>query len=689
MFNIDGKDVSYKLKSLFRRLFSGKDPNRMQTFSRRRALSGGVALSALLLAPRRATAHAQQQPNIVWIVCHDIHASLLGCYGNALAVTPAIDQMAHGGIRFDKAYATTPVCSPSRFSMLTGISPQSWAPAENMRSVAKVASYIQALPQYMRAGGYYCTNNVFTDYNCDFDPQLIWDDCSITAHWRKRPKNTPFFSVYNYLITHESHIFETTSLVTDPQKVEVPPYLPDTPEIRDALARNIDMVNEQDKAVAYILGELEQDGLTEETIVFFLADHGGVAPRTKRYCYEGGLNVPFIVHFPQKYAHLAQRPLGQPSQDLVSLVDMAPTTLTLAGLDVPQIMQGQAIFGPASIKPRHYAFSGRNRMDECYDLMRTVTDGHYRYIRNYMPHRIYGQHNSYEWMGRAYQSWQTEWLAGRLDQTQSAFWLPKPAEELYDLRKDPHQVHNLAQNPEAQDRFRELSAVLDQHMLETHDNGFVPETTEKQGYFVSREPGVYPLDALLPLANRAIARNAENKEQFYKLLSHHNEAIRYWAAIGLLILQDSLGGGMIGQIRQCFLAETSPSVRAIQSEILLNSNQGREAAPWLAATIRNPADSTAALAALVAVTGSRRTQVLSIKPAVEEALNAKNVPTTLEGVLMLFAVKSAAGYLDTVLAGTYRPQGTIKKEDPSALFRSPAGQLLFKAMGGMPGNPRI
>lgn len=661
----------------------------MHTLSRRQALSGGAALSATLLAPHTAGAGTPSRPNIVWIVCHDIHAPLLGCYGNALAATPAIDQLAQDGIRFDKAYATTPVCSPSRFSMLTGISPQSWAPAENMRSVAKVADYIQALPQYMRAGGYYCTNNVFTDYNCDFDPQLIWNECSITAHWRKRPKNTPFFSVYNYLITHESHVFETTPLVTDPAKVEVPPYLPDTPDVRDALARNIDMVNEQDKAVAHVLGELQQDGLAENTIVFFLADHGGVAPRTKRYCYEGGLNVPFIVHFPKKYAHLAQRPLGQPSSDLISLVDMAPTTLALAGQKVPEIMQGLPIFGQLPVAPRQYVFSGRNRMDECYDLMRTVTDGHYRYIRNYMPHRIYGQHNSYEWMGRAYQSWQEEWLAGRLDQTQSAFWQSKPAEELYDLRQDPHQIRNLVQEPDLQDKCKELSAALDQHMLETHDNGFVPETVERQGYFVSREPGIYPLNDLLPLANRAITRNAQNVAQLTKELAHPNETMRYWAATGLLILQDSLSARQIGLIRKQFLAETSPSVRAVQSEILLNCRQGQEVAPWLAATIRNSDNSTAALAALVAVTGANRSQALAIKPAVGDALNDKKAPTTLEAMLMLFAVKASAGYLDTVLAGTYTPRGKAKKDDPAALFHTPAGQLLLKAMGGMPGNPQI
>ncbi|OAG75757.1 Choline-sulfatase [Acetobacter malorum] len=661
----------------------------MPVLTRRHALSGGAALSASLLAVREGHAQETARPNIVWIVCHDIHAPLLGCYGNPLAQTPAIDALAAQGIRFDKAYATTPVCSPSRFSMMTGISPQSWAPAENMRAVAKVADHIQALPQYLRKSGYYCTNNVFTDYNCDLNPHAIWDECSVTAHWRKRPANTPFFSVYNYLITHESHLFETTALKTDPAQVDIPPYLPDTPDVRDALARNIDMVNAQDKAVAHILDELKQDNLAEETIVFFFADHGGVAPRTKRYCYEGGLNVPFITYFPRKYAHLAGRKQGTPSQDLVSLVDLAPTTLALAGLDAPSIMQGQPLFGRTPTTPRQYVFSGRNRMDECYDLMRTVTDGQYRYIRNYMPHRIYGQHNSYEWMGRGYQSWQEEWQAGRLNETQAAFWRTKPAEELYDLRTDPHQIHNLAQDQAFQTTRHALSAALDQHMLTTHDNAFVPETTARQGYFVSREEGVYPLQELLPLANAAITRNPGNIGHFTAALSHPNDAIRYWATTGLLLVQTSLPPSTLSRLKEHFSTEPSSSVRALLSEILLNARQGKDAFVWLAATIRNLSDSTSALAALTTATWAPQSQTVALKPAVEDAALQPVSPTTVEAVLMLFSVRSSARYLQTVLAGTYTPRTPAKKEDPAAMLHSTGGKLLLQAMGGIPGNPQI
>jgi len=666
----------------------------MPSFSRRAALSNGIALSSLGLLPTGAGAHSSQAssqvlPNIIWIVCHDIHAPLLGCYGNEQAVTPAIDGLARRGIRFDKAYATTPVCSPSRFSLMTGIYPQSWGPAENMRSVAQVADQTHALPQYLRQSGYYCTNNVFTDYNCDFDPRAIWNECSITAHWRRRPAGKPFFCVYNYLITHESHIFETTPVETDPAKVALPPYLPDTPDMRDAFARNIDMVNRQDKAVAHILQELEQDGLTGETVIFFLADHGGVTPRTKRYCYEGGLHVPLIVAFPEKYRALAQRPLGTPSADLVSLVDLAPTTLALAGHAVPEIMQGQAFFGRSPEPARSYVFSGRNRMDECYDLMRTVTDGRYRYIRNYMPHRIYGQHNSYEWLGRGYQSWEEEWRSGRLNDVQSAFWRPKPSEELYDLAADPHQIRNLAQSGAAHVKLGELRSALDTHILKTWDNGFFPETAGHQGYFSSRKPGAYPLPALLDLTARAIARDRADIPRFTRELTHENEAMRYWAATGLLIVVDSLDSRAVDDIAARFEAEQAASVRAVLGEILLDRHLGRKVLPWLAETIRNLADSTASLASLTVATWAPRSEAIALTPAVADVTATKAQPRTPAGVLMLFSAASSATYLRAVLAGTYNPRKPPPGPDMAALLHSPAGQAMMKAMGGRLGDPQI
>ncbi|MBS1078504.1 sulfatase [Gluconobacter kondonii] len=647
------------------------------------ARAGAKTISVASEAP------ADRKPNIIWIVCHDIHAPLLGCYGNPLAVTPTIDALAREGNRFESAYATAPVCSPSRFSLVTGLYPQSCGPAENMRAVARIAGQFESLPELMRGAGYYCTNNVFTDYNCDLDPATIWDACSVTAHWRNRPAGKPFFSVYNYLITHESHLFETGTTVTDPARVHIPPYLPDTPDIRDSIARNIDMVNRQDRAVAYILGELEQDGLTQDTIVMFFADHGGVQPRTKRYCYEGGLHVPLIVRFPKKFQNFAQRAAGQVSPDLVSLVDMAPTTLSLAGAAIPAHMQGQPFLGQHVLAPREHVFSGRNRMDERLDLMRTVRSGRYRYTRNYMPHRIYGQHNAYEWKGRGYQSWEEEWLAGRLNTVQAAFWQAKPGEELYDLAADPHQISNLIDDPAHQAELQHLRGVLDAQMIAINDNAFLAEGLRHQGYQASRESGAYPLPELMALGAKVTQRSAEHLPAFRASLGNDSEAVRYWAATGILAVQTPLDARATHDVALAFGKEPSAVVRAVLGEILLNGPDAAQAIDWVAGKIAQTGDPEGALAAVLAATYGRNVRSPAVTPAVQAALTTRVSPPDVQGVLGLFAVRAAARYLSEKRAGTYTPRLKQPSDFDAAAMQSPAGKKLVAAMGGRISDPQI
>lgn len=667
-----------------------------KTVSRRRVLVATAGASAALSTgkgaralPRSVVPATDRKPNIIWIVCHDIHAPLLGCYGNSLAVTPTIDALAQEGIRFENAYATAPVCSPSRFSLVTGLYPQSCGPAENMRAVARVAGMFQSLPEQMREAGYYCTNNVFTDYNCDLDPKIIWDDCSITAHWRNRPEGKPFFAVYNYLITHESHLFETGPTLTDPQRVNIPPYLPDTPDIRDSIARNIDMVNRQDKAVAHILDELHQDGLTQDTIVIFFADHGGVQPRTKRYCYEGGLHVPLIVRFPVKFQHLAHWKAGQSSPDLVSLIDMAPTTLSLAGAAIPSHMQGQPFLGQQIALPRDYVFSGRNRMDERLDLMRTVRDRRYRYIRNYMPHRIYGQHNAYEWKGRGYQSWEEEWLAGRLNATQAAFWQAKPGEELYDIGADPDQIRNLVEEPAHQTALQQLRRTLDAQMIAIHDNAFIAEGLPQQGYQESRQPDAYPLPEIMALGTKVIQRKADNLPAFRAYLRDKNEVLRYWAAAGILAVRTPLDARTNHDVAVAFGKETCEVVRAVQGEILLNGNHAMQVLGWVAATIVETGRPDSSLAAVLAATYGKNVRSPYVKSAVQTALTERVTPPDVQGVLGLFAVRAAARYLSEKLDGTYAPRAKPPSDFDSAAMQSPAGKMLVAAMGGRIGDPQI
>jgi arylsulfatase A-like enzyme len=566
----------------------------------RRTLMGTCA--ALAIAPGlTARASTPARPNIVWIIVHDLHAPLIGCYGNALAKTPAIDSLARDGVRYTNAFTTTPVCAPSRFALLTGAYPSACAPAHQQRAAAKLPEALRPLPLHMRAAGYYSTNNVFTDYNLDGDEGAFWDDCDIKAHWRNRPPDKPFFSVYNYLITHEMHVFGDHPSVTDQAMVEVPPFLPDLREVREVLARNIDIVNQQDLAVAHLLQELEDDGLVDNTFVFFLADHGGVYPRSKRFCYEDGLRVPLLVRVPARWRHLVHSQVGQPTDELVSHVDLAPATLALAGVPIPKSMMGRPFLGARETPKREYAFSMRDRMDERYDLVHSVRDRHYHYIRNYNPQRIYGQHQAYGWQSIAYQAWERAHLAGKLNEVQGRFWRTKPVEELYDIIADPHEVKNLADDPAHRVQLERMRRALDAHILETNDNGFIPEESAGAGYDESRAPGAYPLKTVLETANLALAADPKNVPRFLTGLDHPNATVRFWNTQGL-VLARAASKKVAESLARRISLEPDYNVRCGLAEALMVAGDPDAARQTLAAILQGDAPGKAKLRALNVLT---------------------------------------------------------------------------------------
>jgi hypothetical protein len=477
--------------------------------------------------------------------------------------------MAQRGVQYQNAFTTAPVCAPSRFALVTGMYAQMCGPAHDMRANGPLPENTKPLPLHMRAAGYYCTNNVFTDYNMAADQDALWDDCDIKAHWRNRPAGKPFFSVYNYLITHESHIFGHVDPKTDPSKVMVPPFMPDNSSIRSILARNIDMVNNQDAAVGHLLSELKEDGLADDTFVFFLADHGGVHPRSKRYCYDDGLHVPMIVLVPKHFEQLARDPLGKASKRLISHVDMAPTVLTLAGVTVPSNMVGTPFIGQGTAtQPRRYAFSMRDRMDERYDLTYSVRDERFRYIRNYASQRIYAQHEAYEWQSEAYQAWERAHIANQLNEVQSRFWNPKPVEELYDMDTDPHSVRNLIDAPTHRGKVAEMRKALDEQIVLINDNGLIPEGVAFEGYDASRKAGIYPVREALRVASLGLQRNASNTPQFLAGLQHENECVRYWHAQGLLLVP-KLPSDSLTKMEQRLATEQSVVVRCALAEALI------------------------------------------------------------------------------------------------------------------------
>jgi len=450
-----------------------------------------ACLLLLLSCSRPEQKQAEAHPNILCLVCEDI-SPYLGSYGDPVALTPNLDRLAAEGIRFTHMYSVAGVCAPSRNALITGMYPSgiggNHMRTGNRREVENVPdslqvppyectppSYVRCFTEYLREAGYYCTNNAKEDYQFRA-PKSAWDESSSSAHWRNRPEGAPFFSIFNFMRSHESQIWawEQEPWIIHPDSVEVPPIYPDTPEVRRDLARMHSNNTIMDREVQEIIDQLEEDGLLEETIIIFYSDHGGPMPRGKREILETGTRVPFIVRYPDA------RGAGTVVEDLCSFVDIPASILSLAGVRIPAYMQGQAFLGEQKAKPRSYIYGARDRMDECFDCRRAVRDQRYRYIRNYRPDLGAYLDIDFRKNMRTMQSLLEARDAGNLNKEQ-LYWFreQKEQEELYDLDHDPFELQNLAEDP-AYSKVRErLSQALDDWLLEIDDKG-VKYPSEKE-----------------------------------------------------------------------------------------------------------------------------------------------------------------------------------------------------------------
>jgi arylsulfatase A-like enzyme len=455
----------------------------------------GILLGAVALAWSTGIAQAppstpRQRPNIVWISNEDM-SPRLGAYGDRLARTPVLDRLARESIRYTRAFATAPVCAPSRAAIITGMY-QTAIGAQHMRTtedrvpdlpgpyLAVPPFYVKAFPEYLRAAGYFTSNRRKTDYQFG-EPFTIWDDLSDSAHWRNRPDATqPFFSVFNLNVTHESQIFPSSParkgkpLVTDRAAIDVPPYYPDTPVVREELARMYDNIADMDRQVGEILDALAADGLAANTIVIYWSDHGDGVPRAKRSLYDSGLRVPLMIRWPASPGGAVVP--GTVNQDLVSLIDLAPTVLELAGVTIPAHVQGRALIGPRAGPAPDILFAARDRMDLEYDMMRAARDARYLYIRNFQPELPYAGHIIYRNQSAIMQEWLRLQAAGLL-RGPAALWMRtnRPAEELYDTVVDPHQVRDLSADPDHRPALERLRKAVSAWMARTGDQGLVNE----------------------------------------------------------------------------------------------------------------------------------------------------------------------------------------------------------------------
>jgi uncharacterized sulfatase len=488
------------------------------------------------------------RPNILWLSCEDISAHL-GCYGYPNATTPNLDRFTKQGVRYSHAFVTAGVCAPCRSAIITGMYQTSLG-TQHMRCNAKLPKHIKPFTHYLREAGYFCTNNSKQDYQFK-TPKGTWDVSSGKAHWKDRPAGKPFFAVFNYTGCHESGIANAAKYKSVTQGLEphdriktaesLPPYYPNTPIVRDDWARYYDVITAMDRWFAGKLKELDEAGLTEDTIVIYWSDHGVGLPRAKRWLYDSGMHVPLIVRVPEKFRKAGQTTPGTVTDQLVSLIDLGATALNLADIDVPQHMQGQPFLGDELPAPREYVFGARDRMDERYDIIRAVRGKRFKYIRNYEPFKTYYQYMNTPEKGRLMQEIRRVQADGSASPGVQRFLEPQKAiEELYDTQADPHEMHNLANSKEHQKTLAKMRQAHLDWVLDTKDLGLVPEAeiNARQAKLGSAWAIFSGKDAgtLINRVRDAASLSLQGKAglpQMKQAAKDSDSVVRYWAAVGV------------------------------------------------------------------------------------------------------------------------------------------------------------
>ena len=438
--------------------------------------------------------------NIIWISCEDI-GPILSTYGNKAIKTPNIDRIAAEGVKYTNAYSTVGVCAPSRFSIITGMYPARLG-AHNMRTgnhnnfkfpedvfhktnkgildtsgknvpeyEVVTPSYVKAFTEYLRAENYYCVNDDKCDYQFNA-PFTAWDDVFGGGTYKNAPKDAPFFYVKNHYISHESRIWlrKDKPLTVNPEEVTIPAYYPDIPIVRNDIARKYSNIEALDKEVGQLLDQLEADGVLDNSIIFFWSDHGGNLLRQKRAVGNSGLHVPLLIRYPDGYR------AGEIDDRLVSLMDLGPTVMSLLGIKPPQHLDGRAFAGKYEQAPRKLIFGSADRFDESTDMQRSVLDGRYVYVKNFMPELPLIYRNKYREQipmnAKLIALNQEKKLKGNASYI---FMDTKPLEEFYDLQNDPYEVNNLANDPNYATKIKGYRKALKDWQLEIEDKGFVPE----------------------------------------------------------------------------------------------------------------------------------------------------------------------------------------------------------------------
>jgi arylsulfatase A-like enzyme len=412
---------------------------------------------------------ATDRPNIVWIVVDDM-SSHFGYQGEPLVTTPHVDRLAREGVVFSRAYATAPVCSTFRSAMITSMY-QTTIGAHHHRSSRgekkiTLPEGVRTIPELFRESGYF---TAITDasgkrkgkqaYNFEPEEADLYDGID----YNKRKNGQPFFAQFHLRggklrNVEKSYEEVKTGLdqLVDRAAVELPPYYPDHPVIREDWAQYLDSVNYTDVEVGRILERL--DGISHA--------------RGKQFLYEEGILIPFVAWGPGLLPEETVR------EDFIEHIDLGAASLQLAGIEVPGWMQGRPLFGPDA-EPREFVVSARDRCDETVDHIRAVRKGKYKYIRNFLPRRPYLQPCKYKDAKPFMPVLRELHATGKLNEAQS---LPlaetRPEEELYDLESDPWEIHNLAGDSGHRDTLSDFRALLGRWIMDSDDRGRFPEPIE-------------------------------------------------------------------------------------------------------------------------------------------------------------------------------------------------------------------
>jgi uncharacterized sulfatase len=550
-----------------------------------------------------------EQPNIVWISCEDISPHL-GCYGDPHAITPNLDRLAQEGTRYTNAFTTAGVCAPCRSAIITGMYQNSIG-THHMRCNATLPKWLKPFPVLLREAGYYCTNNSKTDYQFSKPHKKdIWDVSGAKGHWNNRPqKSQPFFAVFNFTGCHESGIasgekYETVTKNLAPAQRQdpnalttLPPYYPDTAISREDWKRNYELITAMDAWAGDLIQQLKDAGEYDNTIIIFWSDHGVGLPRAKRWLYDSGTHIPFIIRVPEKFQKSLNTPSRSIDSQLISSVDFAPTVLNIAGIDPPSYLQGRAFLGLHLSPPREFVYGARDRMDERYDIIRTVRDTQYRYIRNFEPLKPYYQYMNTPEKGATMREIRKMEASGQLDPVMALFSAKeKPVEELYDTHADPSEINNLAGDPAFSQRLGEMRHALSEWQNEIGDIGLIPEAEieileQDAGsrfeilHGTSRDSSVENRLATLVEIATSASNGPTSIPQLSDALENKDPSIRYWAATGIGNI-GAAAKSTLTRVTQC-LEDPSPSVRIAAARAVAKLGSPEEALPVLEAELQS------------------------------------------------------------------------------------------------------